>query len=225
MDKNRKLIIIGDSAFAEIAYEYFLHDSEYEIVAFSVEQDFLKKTNLFGLPIVPFESLEESYSPREHDIFAALVYTNLNRVRTRLCQEAKNKGFNLASYISSQAFVWKNVKLGEHCFIFENNVVQPFVELGNNIILWSGNHIGHHSIIKDNCFISSHVVISGFVEVEESCFLGVNSTIANNLKIAKDCWIGPGVTVSKDTQAGEIYRLPATEAAKVSTYRFFKVKE
>jgi sugar O-acyltransferase (sialic acid O-acetyltransferase NeuD family) len=225
MNKSRKLVIIGDSAFAEIAYEYFLHDSEYEVVAFSVEQDFLQKTNLFGLPIVPFESLEESYSPGEHDVFAAVVYTHLNRLRTRLCQQAKSKGFNLASYISSKAFVWKNVELGEHCFIFENNVVQPFVKLGNNVVLWSGNHIGHHSTIKDNCFISSHVVISGFVEVGENCFLGVNSTIVNNLKIAKDCWIGPNVTINQDTQVGEIYRIPSIAAAKVNAYRFFKVKE
>jgi sugar O-acyltransferase (sialic acid O-acetyltransferase NeuD family) len=225
MNKNRKLVIIGDSAFAEIAYEYFSHDSEYEVVAFSVEQAFLTKTSLFGLPVVPFESLETTYSPSEHSVFAALVYTNLNRSRTRLCQYAKNKGFKLASYISSRAFVWKNVTLGEHCFIFENNVVQPFVRLGNNVILWSGNHIGHHSAIADNCFVSSQVVVSGFVEVGESCFLGVNSTIANNLKIAKDCWIGPSVTITKDTQVGEIYRLPPVEAAKVTAYRFFKVKE
>lgn len=225
MNKNRKLVIIGDSAFAEVAYEYFSYDSDYDVIAFSVEQAFLKKAELFGLPIVEFESLEKIYNPDEHYVFVAAVYTSLNRLRTRLYQEAKSKGFNLASYISSRAFVWKNVELGEHCFVFENNVIQPFVKLGNNVILWSGNHIGHHSIIKDNCFFSSHVVVSGFVEIGESCFLGVNSTIANNLKIAKDCWISPGVVISKDTQAGEIYRLPLMEANKVNAYRLFKVKE
>lgn len=225
MNKNRKLVIIGDSAFAEIAYEYFSNDSEYEVVAFSVEQKFLNKSNLFGLPVIPFESLEESYSPSDHYVFAAVVYTNLNRLRTRLYQQAKNKGFSLASYISNKAFMWKNVELGEHCFIFENNVVQPFVKLGNNVILWSGNHIGHHSIVKDNCFISSHVVISGFVEIGENCFLGVNSTVANNLKIAKDCWISPSVTINKNTKTGEIYRTSPIEAAKVDAYRLFKVKE
>lgn len=225
MNKKRKLVIIGDSAFAEIAYEYFLYDSEYEVVAFSVEYEFLKRDNLFGLPIVPFESLEQMYSPNEHDVFVAVVYTNLNRLRTRLCQQAKIKGFNLASYISSQAFVWENVQIGEHCFIFENNTVQPFSQIGNNVVLWSGNHIGHHSIVKDNCFISSQVVVSGFVEIGENCFLGVNSTIANNLKVAKDCWIGASVSISKNTQVGEIYKIPQVEAAKVNTYRFFKVNE
>jgi sugar O-acyltransferase (sialic acid O-acetyltransferase NeuD family) len=225
MNKSRKLLIVGDSAFAEVAYEYFTYDSEYEVVAFSVEQNYLKRNSLFGIPVVAFESIEEIYIPSEHEVFVATVYTQLNRLRARLCNQAKEKGYKLASYISSKAFIWRNVKLGEHCFIFENNVVQAFVQLGNNVILWSGNHIGHHSTIHNNCFLSSHVVISGFVEVGENCFLGVNSTVSNNLKIDKDCWIGPGVTITKDTKAGEIYRLPHVEPAKINTYRFFKVQE
>lgn len=198
MEKTRKLIIVGDSAFAEIAYEYFTYDSDYEVTAFAVEQEYLKKDNLFGLPVVPFETVEESYDPREHDVYVATVYTQLNLLRTRLCAAAKAKNFSLASYISSRAFVWRNVEIGEHCFIFENNVVQPFVKLGSNVVLWSGNHIGHHSIIKDNCFISSHVVISGFVEVGENCFMGVNSTVANNTKIGDNCLVGAGALILGD---------------------------
>ena len=160
MLKKRQLIIVGDSAFAEIAYEYFTHDSDYEVVAFSVERDYLNRESLFGLPVVPFETLEETYAPADHSVYAANVYTQLNRLRTRLCRQAKAKGYQLASYVSSRAFVWPNVEIGEHCFIFEDNTVQPFVKLGDNVVLWSGNHIGHHSMIEDNCFISSHVVVS-----------------------------------------------------------------
>jgi sugar O-acyltransferase (sialic acid O-acetyltransferase NeuD family) len=198
MQKNHKLIILGDSAFAEIAHEYFTHDSDYEVVAFSVEKDYLRRDELFGLPIVPLETLEEVYSPSEHHFFAANVYTQLNQLRTRLYQQAKQRGYRPASYISPHAFVWRNCEIGEHCFIFENNVVQPFAKIGNNVVLWSGNHIGHHSVIKDHCFISSHVVISGFAEVGESCFVGVNATVSNNLKIGNNCLIGAGALVLGD---------------------------
>ncbi len=225
MGKNRKLVIVGDSAFAEVAYEYFTWDSDYEVVGFSVEKDFLKKNSLFGLPVVPFESVQEAFRPPEHHLFVAVVYTQLNRLRARLCAQSRTKGFSLASYVSSKAFVWRNVQVGEHCFIFEGNVVQPFVRLGDNVVLWSGNHIGHHSVIRDNCFISSHVVVSGFVEIGENCFLGVNSTIINNVKIATDCWIGPGVTITRDTSQGEFYRPAQVEPGKVSTHRFFKIKD
>jgi len=225
MGKSRKLVVVGDSAFAEIAYEYFTHDSEYQVVGFSVERKFLKKVELFGLPVVPFESLEKSFSPSDHEVFAAIAYAQLNRLRARFCAQTKEKGFKLASYVSSRAFVWRNVQMGEHCFVFEGNVVQPFVRLGNDVILWSGNHIGHHSIIRDHCFISSHVVISGFVEVGESCFLGVNSTVINNIKIAKDSWIGPGILITKDTSGGSFYKSSKVGPSAVTTYRYFNLAE
>lgn len=225
MPKEHQLIIVGDSAFAEIAYEYFTHDSAYEVVAFSVEKAFLKKEELFGLPVVPFESLAELFDPAEHHVYVATVYTQLNRLRTRLSQAAKQKGYKLASYISSRAFVWSNVTLGEHCFIFEDNTVQPFVKVGDNVVMWSGNHIGHHSTIRDNCFISSHVVISGFVDVGANCFLGVNATIVNDVTIGNDCWVGPGCIIVKDTPAGTFFKPTRSETGRASTLEFFKLAD
>jgi sugar O-acyltransferase (sialic acid O-acetyltransferase NeuD family) len=222
--KDRKLVIVGDSAFAEVASEYFAHDSRYEVAAFAVERSYLKQDRLLGYPVVAFDELSARFPPDAHDVYVAIVYTQLNRLRTRLMLAAKNAGYALASYVSPHAFIWRNVKIGEHCFIFEHNVVQSFVKLGDNVVLWSGNHIGHHSRIGDNVFVSSHVVISGFCSVEANCFLGVNVAVANNVTIAKDCWIGPGVVISKDTAEGEIHRSPAAEVAKVSAPRFFKVK-
>lgn len=204
MNKTGKLVIIGDSAFAEIAYEYFTYDSEYEVVGFAVEREYLKRDSFHGLPVVAFEAMEERFPPAEHRFHAALVYTQKNRLRKRLYDEAKAKGYAPASYISSKAFVWRNVKLGEHLFIFENNVVQPFVTLGDNIVLWSGNHIGHHSTVKSHCFVSSHVVLSGFCEVGEYCFLGVNATIANNLKIGDRCIVGAGANILSDVPEGTV---------------------
>lgn len=224
-EKNQKLVIVGDSAFAEIAYEYFTVDSDYEVVAFSVEKNYLKRGALFGLPVVPFEDVETIYVPSEHKIFVATVYTQLNRLRSRLYLQAKAKGYKLASFISPRAFLWRNCEIGEHCFIFENNVVQPFVKIGSNVILWSGNHIGHHSMIKDNCFVSSHVVVSGFVEVGENCFLGVNSTIGNNVKIGNDCLIGAGAVITKDMDNDKVIKGPTSEISQISAKKLSKVRE
>lgn len=225
MTKTKKLVIIGDSAFAEVAYECFTHDSEYEVVGFVVEAAYLKNTALFGLPITPFEQIEEHFNPSEVEFYAALVYTQLNRLRTRLYQTAKAKGYRPASYISSRAFVWHNVQLGEHCFIFEDNTVQPFVKIADNVVLWSGNHIGHHSVIQDHCFIASHVVISGFCNIGSNTFMGVNAALGNNVSIGEDNWIGPSVTIVKNTEPNLLFKLDQPEPAKVSARRFFKIRE
>lgn len=227
MSKKDKLIIVGTAAFAEIAFEYFTHDSKYEVVAFSVEKDFIIESTLFDKPVVEFESIEESYPPTEYNMFIAITYRQLNRLRTRLYKQAKRKGYNLVSYVSSKAFVWKNVELGENCFIFEDNTIQPFVKIGNNVIFWSGNHIGHHSIINDNCFISSHVVISGFCEIGENCFFGVNSTLSNNLKIGKDCVISAGALVMRDTDERTLYKINASRGENFSkgVFTYFKLTD
>lgn len=221
---SQKLVIAGDSAFAEIAYEYFTHDSDYQVVGFTVEHDYLRKRELCGLPVVPFEELEAHFAPAEHAFFAAATYTQLNRLRTRLYLDAKSRGYAPASYISSRAFVWHNVKLGEHCFIFENNTLQPFVSLGDNVVLWSGNHIGHHSVVGDNCFIASHAVVSGFCEIGANCFLGVNVTLVNNIRIGNDCLVGAGALVAKDVQEDSLVKTTPGSAGP-SARRYFKVRE
>jgi sugar O-acyltransferase (sialic acid O-acetyltransferase NeuD family) len=221
----KKLIIVGTSAFAEVAYEYFSADSDYEVVAFAVEKIFLNLESKMGLPVFAIEEIEKNCCPAEHYFFAALVYKQMNRVRTRLFNLMKNKGFSPASYVSKKAFVWPNVEIGEHCFIFEDNTVQPFSKIGNNVILWSGNHIGHHSIVGDNCFISSQVVVSGFCNIGRNCFFGVNSAIADQVKIADDCFVGPGGIVTKNTLQGQVISPGSTEVSKVSSYRLFKVND
>ena len=222
MNKTKKVVIIGDSAFAQVAYELFTHDSCYEVVGFSVESAYLKNLTLFGLPIVPFEKLEYFFNSTKVEFYAALVYTQLNRLRFRLYKAAKDKGFCPASYISSNAAVWRNVVLGEHNFIFENNTIQPFVKIGNNVVLWSGNHIGHHSIIEDNCFISSHVVVSGFCSIGCNTFMGVNSTVANNINVGADNWIGPSVTITQDTDDDKLFKLNKSESTRISPLKYFK---
>lgn len=200
-----KIIIIGGGETAELAYEYLTHDSPHDVVAFSVEREFASQSSLFDLPVVPFEEVERLYSPSDHLALAAISSTKLNRVRTRLYREGKRKGYGFISYVSSRAFVWRNVSVGENCFILENNVLQYSVRVGNNVVLWSGNHIGHQTTIHDNVFVTSHVVVSGFCEIGENSFLGVNSCVKDNTTIAPDCVIGMGAVIHKNTEARKVY--------------------
>ena len=219
--KTQRIVVVGDGETADLACEYFTHDSACEVVAFSVEASYLTRGRLFDLPVVPFEELETLYPPSEYALFVAISYTKLNRVRARLYGLAKSRGYRFVSYVSSRAFVWRNVKIGENCFILENNVLQYSVTIGNNVVLWSGNHIGHQTIVRDHCFVSSHVVISGYCEVGEYCFLGVNSCVANNVKIASNCLIGMGAVINRDTEEGRVYRGSRAEASGADSFTAF----
>jgi len=221
----QKLVIVGDGEFAEIACDYFTRDSSYRVVAFAVERAFRRRDALFDRPVVDFEAVETLYPPADHAVFVAVTFTQLNRVRARLFHAAKAKGYRAVSYVSSRAFVWHDVAIGENCFVFENNVVQYKAALGDNVILWSGNHVGHRATIGDHCFVSSHVVISGYCQIGESCFLGVNSTVGDRVKVARDCVLGAGAVVASDTEPGKVYAGERAAAARAGSLRLFKVRE
>lgn len=201
----RPLVLIGAGEFAQIACEYFDHDSDYEVVAFSVERDYLTQTNLAQRPVVPYELLEREYPAADIDVFVAIPATQLNRLRTRFYRDVKHKGYRCATYISSRAFVWRNAQIGKNSFIFENNVIQPFASIGDNCILWSGNHVGHRTVVRDNVFVASHAVISGYCDIGENSFIGVNATFNDGVKVAHDNVIGAGALVTGDTQPGLVY--------------------
>jgi sugar O-acyltransferase (sialic acid O-acetyltransferase NeuD family) len=181
---------------AEVADYYFRTDTDYEVVAFANAKEFINEPSFLDRPVVPFEDLQESHSPQRHDIFVALGYAKTNQIRQQRYAEAKQKGFTCASYLSSRALYYGKT-FGDNCFILENNVIQPFVTIGNNVTLWSGNHIGHHSTIRDHCFISSHVVVSGSCLLEENCFLGVNCTLRDNITLGKYTVVSSAAAVMK----------------------------
>ena len=221
----KKLVIIGDGETGMLAYEYFTNDSEYQVVAFCVEREFLTKDELYGLPVIVLEDLEGLFPSKEYEIFVAVSSGALNRNRKTLYEKVKQIGYTCASYISTRAFVWENADVGENCFILEHNTVQPFVKIGNNVTLWSGNHIGHRSVIEEHCFISSHCVISGFCTIGTCSFLGVNCTVENNVSIASDNFIGAGALIQKDTEPKSLYQSSQTELSRVNTHRLFRIKE
>lgn len=199
------VVIVGDGEFGEIAYEYFLHDSLYHVVAFSVECEFRTKDDLFGLPVIDFETLENEYEPAAHGVFVAITFTQLNRVRTRLLAEARRKGFTPTSYVSSHAVVWPNAEVGENCFVFEHCTVQRHARIGDNVVLWSGTNVLHRATVGANTFVSANAVIAGFGTVGTSCFLGANCCVRDYVTVADDCIVGAGAVVIEDTEPGKVY--------------------
>lgn len=200
------LVLVGVGEFAQIAFEYFSYDSAFTVEAFAVDKEFIPKSaELFGIPVVDIAEIAEKFPPKSHQIFVAIPATNLNHDRSRMVERVKKLGYTCASYVSSRAFVWRNATIGENCFIFEHNVIQPWVEIGDSVILWSGNHIGHRSVVEDHVFISSHVVISGYCRVGHHSFIGVNATVNDGVKIGAENLIGAAAHLTKDTLPGGLY--------------------
>lgn len=219
----KKLVIFGATDAAELAHYYFTTSGEYTVVAFSVDADYIRANDFCGLPVHPFEDITRLCPPDDHDFFIALGYSKLNQVRKEKYLAAKARGYRLASFISPQATILNAGRIGDNCFILEDNTIQPFAVIGNNVTLWSGNHIGHHSIIGDHCFLASHIVVSGRVTIGESCFIGVNATIRDNITVGEKCVIGAGTLILADAEAGGVYIGQATERSHVPSGRLKRI--
>lgn len=203
---TNNIIIFGVNDLAELAHFYFFH--EFKLghnnslpVAFTVNKEFIKEDTFKGLPVIPFEDLNELYPSSEYYLFAPVTD---NVLREKIYNEGKEMGYKFTSYISSKCTNLAS-EIRENCFILEDNTLQPFTIIGNNVVLWSGNHIGHHSIIEDNVFFTSHVVISGHCHIKKGAFLGVNSCIRDGVTIEENCIIGMGSVVTKSTEPNSTY--------------------
>lgn len=219
-----KIVIFGISDAAELAHYYFTHDSNHHVEAFCVDSQFLPEArNFCSLPVVPFENVASIYPPERYAFFVALGYSNLNQTRKDKYLTAKSLGYSLVSYVSSRATILNDGGIGENCFVLEDNTIQPFVSIGNNVTIWSGNHIGHHTRIDDHCFLASHIVVSGRVHVCESCFIGVNATLRDHITVGEKCIIGAGTLILADADGGGVYIGNASDRSPVPSNRVRKI--
>jgi sugar O-acyltransferase (sialic acid O-acetyltransferase NeuD family) len=201
---NKPVVIFGTGSFAQVAAKYLEHDSPREVIAYTVDGEYIDAPEFDGLPVVAYEELGREHPPDRVDVLVATGFRGVNTVRREIFERCKQAGYAFVSYVSSRAMVMSEHPVGENTFVFEANVVQPFVRIGDNVVIWSGNHIGHHSVIGDHCFIASHAVISGHVTIGESCFVGVNATFRDGIAIAPRCVIGAGAIVLADQEEGTV---------------------
>jgi sugar O-acyltransferase (sialic acid O-acetyltransferase NeuD family) len=202
---NKKVVIFGIQDYAELAHYYLTNDSPYHVAAFCVNEQYLPESGMFKeLPVVPFENIESIYPIGDFSFFAPMSPNKMNQTREKVYNDIRNKGYNLISYISSRASIFKN-EIGENCFILEDNTIQPYTRIGNNVVLWSGNHIGHHGEIKDHVTFTSHVVMSGHCVIGENSFLGVNATLRDRITLGKGTLVGMAAAITKSTDEWSVY--------------------
>jgi len=201
----KKVIIFGCEQTSQLANYYLTQTtSDFEVVAFTVNKEFRKYDNYCDKPVVDFETIQDIYPPSEYCLFAPMTGKGLNKIREKIYNQGKDKGYTFISYISKYATVLTE-DIGENCFILEDNTIQPFVKIGNNCVLWSGNHVGHHSIIEDHVFIASCCVISGNCLIKSYSWLGVNCTLRNALTIGTGTLVAMSASVTKNTDEYTVY--------------------
>lgn len=213
MKKNKKLVIYGVGKFADFIIYSFIHDSPYEVVAQCVEEAYISKVSKkdLDLPLVNFEKLEKEFNPKIYELF---ITVGNDKLRERIYNEAKIKGYKLATFIATNSIYPNNLKVGDNVYIGEKTGIQPFVEIGNNAFIIAAN-IGHHSKIGENSLLSV-CLLGAEVEVGRNTFIGLNATIKPKIKIGNFNIIGMNSKITTDTPDYAIFSEPATKIHKLS---------
>ncbi|MCX6032771.1 MAG: acetyltransferase [Chloroflexi bacterium] len=202
-----KVVIFGTSAGAALSHFCLTHDSPHEVVAFTVDRSYIKEEQFCGLPVIPFEEIESIYPPHDHKMLVALLANRVNKTRAEKYHQAKAKGYELISYISSKAITWPDLVVGDNCFIGEGSICRPFLKICNDVMIMAGAFLGHDSVIKDHCFIASRATLLGAVTVEPYCCIGANATILDGVTVAGACVIGAGAVIQENTREKGVYKV------------------
>ncbi len=199
------IVIFGDQVFARIAQHYFECDSRHRVVAFTVHERYLAQREFCGREVIPFERITDSHPADSVSMFVAIGFKRVNKARAEVFEACRAKKYRLVNYVSSRASTWHDFVNNENCFILENVILEPFVALGNDVVVWAGAHVAHDSKIGDHAFIAPDATICGNVTIGARTFIGANATIQNGVSIAPDCIIGAGALLRNGTHPGEVY--------------------
>ncbi len=212
-----RVILFGLTEMSEMMHFYLTHDSDHEVAAFTVDEDYLECESFCGLPVLPFETIESTYPPDEYEMGVLLGFKDVNRLRASKYAEAKAKGYKMITYVSSKAITWPGASIGENSYIFEQGVLMPFSRIGNDVVVSIGCLVGHHSIICDHSFLSAHSVVLGGVTIGTHCILGANSTIKDYITVGDSCVIAVGTSITKNTRHGQVYVSASPELLRWSS--------
>ncbi|HYE10131.1 MAG TPA: acetyltransferase [Patescibacteria group bacterium] len=198
--QNKKIVIFGNTKFAEMIRYYIETETDDTIIGYTVDREFIEKSAIEGVELVPFEVIDSLYSKEEVKILPVIGYNRMNNIRKDIFNRIKSKGYEVASFVHHTAKIAQNCKLGEGNIFLENTLVQPFVSIGSGNVFWSNVNISHHTSIGNYNFFAPSASISGNVKIENNCFVGNNSTIKNEVIISDFTLIGAGAYISKNTK-------------------------
>ena len=224
--KKTEIVLFGNGKIADVLLYYLQNHSEYEVVAITVDREFIGNSSSWNdLPIIPFDQIKKEFPCKDYKMFIALGYQELNKLRESKFNEAKNKGYSLISYVHPDSGIPGDCKYGENCFIMQNCLIHPKVAIGNNVFVWSGAMIGHHSKIEDHCWLTSCSNLSSELCLGKNSFVGVNATVTEKVEIGKNCLLGANTLLTKCTENDQVFLEEPTDKFRLDSLQFLKLSK
>ena len=216
------IVLFGSGQVAQVAKFYLDTYSQYRVVGFTVDAAYKSADTFCGLPVVAWEELESHFPPSAVQLLGPLSYQKLNDFRRDRHLEGKARGYSFATFVHPSTH--NHAKLGENCFVLENCTLQPFVEIGDGVIIWSATHIGHHCVIGDFCFLSSHVGLGGNVHIGAGSFLGGKVGVETGIRVGTACFLGSASVIKSHVPDESVVPGPQDKPAAYKSSRIKRLR-
>lgn len=210
----KKVIIYGAGAYGKLFFCEAEHYGAIDIAGFTVDESYMRSEREFGMPVVPFESVESIYPPDQFDMIVLCGYTVM-RNRRAMYNRAKEKGYKLINYISPKAMLETDIQMGDNNIIMANAIVGYDCVLGNDNVIRQNVYLGHESTIGNHSIISTSCTLGGRSTIEDLVFFGIGVTARGYVTYGKESLIGVGSNVIKNV---EPYATVCGNPAKVLGY-------
>ncbi|PKQ46721.1 acetyltransferase [Confluentibacter flavum] len=218
---SKPLIIFGAGKISQAISYYFERDSEYDIIAYVVDDAFVKNADFLEKPLIALSEVETRFPANKYSVFVAVGYQGINQLRASKYNHFKALGYTFATYVSP--YVKGNFTLGGNSIIMDQVALQPCAKLGNNVIVWGGTMVGHHAIIEDHCWLTGGCLIGGVTTLGKGTFVGLGATIGNEITIGEQCMVGASVLITKSIPDKTVLIAPSTESHRLNSDQFTKM--
>lgn len=221
-----QIVIFGAGKVADVIAAHIEHSGTHQIVAFTVDREHMPESTTFrGKPLVSFDEIDRVHPPSAAQMIVALGYHDLNAVRKSKYEQAKTKGYHLASFISPRANVGNWLKAGDNCIILDGASVEPGTTIGSNVVVWSNVLIGHHSTIEDHCWIAGQTVFGGSTVLGGESFVGLGTIVGHEVEIGERSFIGAGSLLFKCCDPKSVFIAHGTEKFRLNSDQFLKISK
>jgi len=225
MTTDMKTVIYGNGAMAKLFYSYARHSMD--IAGFTVDDVCIAEgvQSYLGLPIAPFSKVEKQFDPATHNMIVAMGFIDMNALRARKYNEARQKGYSFTRYIHDSVIMHDDVNIAENCVILDHVSIHPGCQIGQGTFISSNVNLGHDCIVGDNNWINSGVAIAGGCDIGESCFFGVNASAGHGLRIGARNFIAANTLVNKSTEDDQVYLSEPGQLFKLKSKSFLRFSQ
>lgn len=199
----KNIVIFGTNDFGRLLKYYIDIDDEREVVAFTVDKEYITSEEFCGKPVVAFEEIREAYPASEYEILIAIGNSKMNQVRQAVYQKCKDFGYTVASYIHSSCSIHTD-NIGEGNILLENCLLYPYSKLGNGNLLWDHVLISHDCVVGDFNTFSSYADLCGYVKIGNNGYFGKHCILNDFMEIADYTLIGAAAYAKKNTKPYDV---------------------